>query len=90
VGSHSCTEGRNFLSLARITRETLSARAALHAGTGTEMARKARSFRLKSITSPLWGKSGHVRTQAGQAEVLRVEPGRFENTCSARLSSTGS
>jgi hypothetical protein len=46
VGSGSDTKGRNFLLLARTTRETLSARAALHAGTWTEMARKAWSFWL--------------------------------------------
>jgi hypothetical protein len=46
VGSGSDTKGRNFLLLARNTRETLSARAALHAGTWTEMARKEWSFWL--------------------------------------------
>jgi hypothetical protein len=46
VGCGSGSKGCNFLLLAAATRETVSTRAALHAGTWTEMARQARSFWL--------------------------------------------
>ena len=39
-------QGRNLLLLAGTTRDTVSARKALHARTRAKMARKARSFRL--------------------------------------------
>src|SRR4029079_5231159 len=48
MGCSETTESRNFFLLAGTARKTLSTRAALHARTWTEMARKAPSFWLMS------------------------------------------
>ena len=48
VGSGSSAEGRNLVMLAGTTRESVSARTALHARTWAKMARKARPFWLSS------------------------------------------